>query len=256
MTAGGRGPVAGVLFDIDDTLIDLATAARNGFLRLAAGHLAGVPDADRRRAADGFAEDAPGLYERYMTGELSFREQRLGRLRHAYAQVGGPVLDEAELAAWNDGYESAMRAAWRPFDDVHPCLDELDRIGLPYGAVTNNVHDYQRAKLDLSGLGRIAVLVGSDTAGAPKPDPRPFRAGARMLGTRPEHTAYVGDSPVNDVRGARDAGLIAVLLDRRAAHASPIAAEAHHAISTLAELSGIVRGPARSADFGIARGVG
>ncbi|GER21897.1 haloacid dehalogenase [Zafaria cholistanensis] len=211
--AAGRA-VSGVLFDIDDTLVDLDAAARAGFLRLSAAHLARIPDADRERAAAAFSSDAGGFYERYMAGELTFAGQRMRRISHAYALVGGPELPEAELARFTADFEDAVRPAWRPFDDVHPCLDELDRLGVPYGAVSNNVAAYQREKLDITGLERIRVLVGSDTAGAPKPDPRPFLAGADLLGLEPADVLYVGDNPLNDVRGALEAGLRAALLDR------------------------------------------
>ena len=92
------------------------------------------------------------------------------------------------------------------------------RLGIPYGAVSNNVESYQREKLSAAGLERIPFLVGSDTAGAPKPDPRPFHAGCQLLGTRIGATLYVGDNPVNDVQGARAAGLLGILLDRAPDH--------------------------------------
>lgn len=220
ISAAGRA-VSGVLFDIDDTLVDLDGAARAGFLRLSAAHLAGVPDAGRERAAAAFSSDAGGFYELYMAGELTFAGQRMERIRHAYALVGGPELAEGELARFTAEFEDAVRQVWKPFDDVHPCLDELDRLGVPYGAVSNNVEAYQRQKLAITGLERIRVLVGSDTAGAPKPDPRPFLAGADLLGLEPGRVLYVGDNPVNDVLGAIGAGLQAVLLDRRVPEVRP-----------------------------------
>ena len=206
--------IEGVLFDIDDTLVDLRSAALAGFHRQTATDFADVPARERDAAADDYARDSGGHYERYMSGELSFLGQRIERIRRAYAMVGAPSPEAAELEIWIGDYEKAIRAAWAPFHDVHACLDELDALGIPYGAVSNNVEEYQRGKLKAAGLERITVVVGSDTAGAPKPDPRPFLAGAALLGTAPAQTLYVGDNPVNDVQGARAAGLPAMLLDR------------------------------------------
>ena len=70
----------------------------------------------------------------------------------------------------------------------------------------------------VSGLKRIELVVGSDTAGAPKPDPRPFHEGCRLLGTEVNETLYVGDNPINDVQGALEAGLQAVLINRAPNH--------------------------------------
>ncbi|MGL3806063.1 HAD family hydrolase [Paeniglutamicibacter sp. R2-26] len=215
-TSGAR--VEGVLFDIDDTLVDLNAAAVQGFLVLAAEDFACVPEDARESIARDFADDGAGAYERYMSGELTFLGQRVERIKRAYAmaQLDPPAAES--LGTWCSGYEQAVRSRWQPFADVHGCLDELDAMGIPYGAVSNNVEIYQREKLKLSGLGRISVLVGSDTAGAPKPDPRPFHEGCRLLGTPMGATLYVGDNPVNDVQGARDAGLLGLLLDRAPDH--------------------------------------
>ena len=210
--------VEGVLFDIDDTLVDLNAAAVQGFLVLTAEDFAGVPSDDHVSIARDFADDGAGAYERYLSGELTFLGQRVERIKRAYAmaQLQPPVAES--LGAWCSGYEQAVRGRWEPFPDVHGCLDELDALGIPYGAVSNNVEAYQREKLKLSGLGRISVLVGSDTAGAPKPDPRPFHEGCRLLGTSMGATLYVGDNPVSDVQGARHAGLLGLLLDRAPDH--------------------------------------
>ncbi|GAA0202725.1 hypothetical protein GCM10009526_26700 [Glutamicibacter creatinolyticus] len=97
-------------------------------------------------------------------------------------------------------------------------MGRLTALGIPFGAVSNNVEAYQREKLRLAGLGMFEVVIGSDTAGAPKPDAAPFLAGCEQLGTDPGRTLYVGDSLINDVVGARNAGLPAVLLDRGARH--------------------------------------
>ncbi|MEU3330821.1 HAD family hydrolase [Glutamicibacter creatinolyticus] len=84
--------------------------------------------------------------------------------------------------------------------------------------MSNNVEAYQREKLTLGGLGMFEDVIGSDTAGAPKPDAAPFLAGCEQFGTAPGRTLYVGDNLINDVVGVGNAGLPAVLLDRGARH--------------------------------------
>ncbi|WP_325050106.1 HAD family hydrolase [Renibacterium salmoninarum] len=110
--------------------------------------------------------------------------------------------------------EAEINSRWAPYADVLPLLDALDTLGIPYGAVSNNVADYQRRKLDLAGLQRISVLVGTDTVGVPKPDPAIFHEGARQLGLEPAFTLYVGDNLVIDALGAASAGLPSVWLNR------------------------------------------
>jgi putative hydrolase of the HAD superfamily len=230
--------VEGVLFDIDDTLVDLNSAAIQGFEQLTAEDFSSVPAAMREYVARDYADDGAGAYERYMAGELTFLGQRAERIRRAYGLVGLEAPPAEALGAWSARYEEAVQGMWAPFPDVHDCLDALDALSIPYGAVSNNVESYQRNKLQLSGLGRIEVLVGSDTAGAPKPDPRPFHVGCRLLGTARGATLYVGDNPVNDVQGAKDAGLLGILLNRASDHKS----ESTEILPNLGLLAAIITG--------------
>ncbi|GAA5226921.1 HAD family hydrolase [Paeniglutamicibacter antarcticus] len=210
--------IEGVLFDIDDTLVDLNSAAIQGFHQLTGGDFGEIPASRREEVARDYANDGAGAYERYMTGELTFLGQRVERIRRAYGLAGVQAPPAEAMGDWSTRYEDVVQSLWAPFPDVHECLDALDELSIPYGAVSNNVESYQRNKLKLSGLHRIDVLVGSDTVGAPKPDPRPFHEGCRLLGSSHGATLYVGDNPVNDVQGAANAGLQGLLLDRAADH--------------------------------------
>ena len=210
--------IEGVLFDIDDTLVDLCSAAIGGFLAMTAQDLAGVPARRLQQIAEDFADDGAGSYERYMAGELTFLEQRVLRVERAYRLAGSQPPGSCLMQEWIARYEERVQRAWVPFADVLPHLQQLERLGIPVGAVSNNVEVHQRNKLMLAGLDMFDVVIGSDTAGAPKPDAAPFLAGCQQLGSRPEATLYVGDNPVNDAQGARDAGLLAVLVDRGARH--------------------------------------
>lgn len=153
-----------------------------------------------------------------MAGELTFLEQRILRVQRAYDLASVPAPDALALTGWVQRCESRVRSAWKPFSDVLEHLGALSAQGIPFGAVSNNVAAYQREKLRLAGLDMFEVVIGSDTAGAPKPDGAPFLAGCEQLGTDPGRTLYVGDNPINDVVGARNAGLPEVLLDRGVRH--------------------------------------
>lgn len=208
------GASTGVLFDIDETLVDLRAAMGSTLRAISAPDLAHFTEQDWAAYQHLYAADPLGYYDKYLAGELSFTRQRLLRVAHAQQAHGLPAFDDDAEEAWNAAYEQVLPQHFRAFDDVTAVLDELDVLGIPYGAVSNNVHDYQRAKLDAAGLQRVELLVGIDTVGAAKPDPAIFLEGVRLLGTDPAQTLYVGDNPVVDAVGAQNAGLQGIWLER------------------------------------------
>lgn len=230
------GGIEGVLFDIDDTLVDLRSAAIEAFLVMVSDLMDGVTADQKRNAAQDFADDGAGAYERYIAGEISFLGQRQLRLKRAFELVHHEPLSADAYLQWAERYESLVKEFWKPFDDVRAHLSALNSWGIPYGAVSNNVEAYQRMKLERSGLPGFAVVIGSDTAGAPKPDPAPFLAGCSQLQTAPARTLYVGDNPINDVQGAENAGLIAIFVDRESKHA----AQSALTVSNLEQLTSII----------------
>jgi FMN phosphatase YigB (HAD superfamily) len=69
--------------------------------------------------------------------------------------------------------------------------------------------------LEELGLTRfLDTVTVSRVEGIEKPNPEIFLRTAARLGIAPETALHVGDSPLEDYRGATDAGLHAVLLDR------------------------------------------
>ncbi|MEV7661190.1 HAD family hydrolase [Paenarthrobacter sp. NPDC089316] len=208
------GDIRGVLFDIDDTLVDLEYAMTTALRDVSEHLLPGLDQAGWVKFGRIFTHETTHFYDRYLAGELTFNEQRLLRGRAALGHFGVELEDGEEAQAWVAEYHQRQTSYVRAFGDVEEVLDALDAAGVPYGAVSNNVHDYQRAKLDGAGLARITTLVGTDTVGVPKPDPAIYLEGVRLLGTNPGETLYVGDNRLLDADGATAAGLVGVWLNR------------------------------------------
>lgn len=113
------------------------------------------------------------------------------------------------------GVETMMAAIrFRPYADVAPALAELRARGLRLVCVSN--WDCSLPEV-LAGCGLDGLLdgvVSSAQAGARKPDPAIFEAGLRIAGCEPADAIHVGDTPAEDVAGARAAGVTPVLIDR------------------------------------------
>lgn len=94
-----------------------------------------------------------------------------------------------------------------PFPETVPVLKELQSLGYKTGLITNGFHCLQYAKLKLLGLSDCfnEIIVTGDY-GIHKPDREIFDIMRKKMGFSPEEMIYVGDNPVNDIQGARDAG--------------------------------------------------
>jgi HAD superfamily hydrolase (TIGR01662 family) len=98
------------------------------------------------------------------------------------------------------------------YDDVLPTLAALRGHGLKLGLVSNTSRDLG-AFVGHFGLD-VDAWIASGAHGKVKPSPSIFRVVLEQLGVPPERAAMVGDSPDDDVAGARDLGMRAFLLDR------------------------------------------
>ena len=108
----------------------------------------------------------------------------------------------------------AQADAWRIYDDVLPTLDALASKGMAM-AVVSNWDERLRPLLDQLRLDSYfeTIVVSCEVAFA-KPSPVIFEHAAQKLGLAPESILHIGDSAEEDYKGAKAAGLHALLLDR------------------------------------------
>ena len=98
------------------------------------------------------------------------------------------------------------------YDDALPTLELLRRHGLKIGLVSNGARDLDEFVADHRL--EVDAALGARGHGWTKPHPSIFRAVLEQLAVRPEEAAMVGDSPEDDIEGARAIGMTAFLLDR------------------------------------------
>ena len=136
-------------------------------------------------------------------------EPSLAELRQRCAAI---VSERLGLEISVDELVEAIR--FNVYPDVAPALDGLRGRGLRLVAVSNWDCSLPRV-LERCGLGgRLDGTVTSAGAGARKPDPAIFSAALELAGCGPDEALHVGDTPEEDVQGARAAGIRALLIDR------------------------------------------
>jgi len=103
---------------------------------------------------------------------------------------------------------------WHVFAEVHEVLDALRARGLRLAAVSN-WDSRLPALLERLGLhDSFDEILVSALEGVEKPAPEIFLRAASRLGVTPAECVHVGDSPLDDYRGATSVGMQAVLVDR------------------------------------------
>ncbi|HSM13961.1 MAG TPA: HAD-IA family hydrolase [Thermoanaerobaculia bacterium] len=104
---------------------------------------------------------------------------------------------------------------WRVYPDVLPALERLKGSGLRL-AVVSNWDERLPALLERLDLARwFDAVVVSAAVGVEKPHPRIFAVALERLGLAADAVVHVGDRQLDDVEGAKGAGLAALRLDRR-----------------------------------------
>jgi putative hydrolase of the HAD superfamily len=197
----------GVLFDVDFTIAkpgpDLGP---EGYRRMGARYGLELDPGrydEARRAALETLERHPEL-EHDEEIWILFTERIIrgmgGETERAYACATEMTL------AWEHAHNFEL------YEDVLPTLEDLRRRGLRIGLVSNTARDLdmfvRHHALD------VDAALSSRVHGRVKPHASIFRAALELLDVAPGRAAMVGDTPEDDVEGARALGMRAFLLDR------------------------------------------
>ncbi|WP_155058296.1 HAD family hydrolase [Streptomyces blattellae] len=228
--------IRAVVWDVDDTLFDYTSADRAGMR----AHLVaeGLLDGDEsvEQALVRWREVTDRQWARFAAGEASFEGQRRDRVRVFL----GEELTDAEADAWFLRYIAHYEAAWALFPDVLPVLDAL-AASHRHAVLSNSSLTVQDRKLRMLGVhDRFEAILCAAELGVSKPEAGAFHAACEALGLAPRHVAYVGDHPEIDGRGAADAGLLSVWIDRATAYTGDDMPAGPHRIASLAELPALL----------------
>jgi len=191
-------PIKGVIFDAYGTLL------RNEDLRLIPARLV---------ADHGLSVDVDDLWRTYVdlyheaTQSTPFRSLRAIEedILTRIARTAGLVTD---MAPYVDLFFQVTTKV-ELYPEVLPVMTALAPVRR--GIVSNADHEHVSA---WPGSLPVEFILISEALGAYKPDPRVFEAALERLGLEPHEVLHVGDSDVDDVQGARAAGLRVAWINR------------------------------------------
>ncbi len=181
---------AGVLFDLDGTLLDSAPDM--------------LATVNRMRAARGRAPMA-----------LEGLRPHVSRGARAMSSAAFPDIPSERVPdlvpEFLEVYREELGRHSRPFDGVEAMLATLEAAGTRWGIVTNKPEYLAREVLPQLGWEmRCAVLVGGDSLAERKPHPLPLLHAAAAIAIEPADCVYVGDDR-RDIDAARAAAMPSVV---------------------------------------------
>jgi len=132
------------------------------------------------------------------------------------------VLKHLGIAEHEELAKSFTHSKWMGFVDstlypeVKEVLLELKRRGLKVGLISNGYEEEINFILEKVNLEKATfdIIVGVDTIKKVKPNPDIFKYAISKLNVKPEETIFVGDNAEADYKGAENAGIHALLIDR------------------------------------------
>jgi phosphoglycolate phosphatase len=179
--------IQAVFFDLDGTLLDTGRDMANALNRV-------LEDMGRQ----------PEPYERLRP---VVSQGTVGLFRVSLGIVPDDPEYEHLRGRFLEHYERELCTHTTAFEGIDGVLERLERLGLPWGVVTNKPEYLAVPLLDALGLlGRSACVVGGDTLEKKKPDPEPLLHACALARGAPEHCVYVGDA-AGDIFAGQRAGM-------------------------------------------------
>jgi putative hydrolase of the HAD superfamily len=191
-----------ILFDLDDTLCDYASARS---IRLRTAFLLGLD-----------AVDAPAVdLDDLIAQSLAIHPHGTEHFTELFTKNG--IEDARAAAVAGEWYRANRFHSLELFADAVETLEAVRRLQpeRTIGMITNGPTEVQRSKIGLLDLERrVDFLVISEEFGASKPDPTIFAEALRLGNATAREAVFIGDSPEHDIAGAKAAGIRSVWVNR------------------------------------------
>ena len=187
-----------VIFDLDNTLYEAKQYHYGGFERIA-DHLSREHSLVKQE-----------VYERLKT----IWKEKSSMYPHLFddlLRTYGLEDDVKHLVRMFNNYDCELT----PYSDTLPTINELRRRKYKLGIVTDGDPDRQKRKIESLGLlDLFDAIVYTKALEVSKSSTIPFSEVLTQLNADPEESYYVGDNPLIDFKGAKEAGLRTIRLLR------------------------------------------
>ncbi|NBI28706.1 HAD family hydrolase [Chengkuizengella marina] len=201
-----------IFFDIDDTLLDFKEAEHQGVKKFY-NKFPDVINIKEDKFYDHWCTIGKKHFNRFLKGELTFEEQKAERIKEIFHLVKLP-LDDVTAGQYFSIYLTHFEESWQAFDDVIPCLQQLQNYRM--GIITNGYEEQQIQKLKKIGVyDYFEIIVTASDVGTAKPNKRIFEVACQKAKVKPSSCYYIGDDYKSDILACEKVNMRGIWLNRK-----------------------------------------
>ncbi|WP_062319709.1 HAD family hydrolase [Halolactibacillus sp. JCM 19043] len=205
--------VTTVIFDVDDTLYDQHFPFKQALLDSFTYPLKEADIESLYLLSRKYSDD---VFEEEQRGEITTEDLQVYRITASMRDLGYEISKQ-EALLFQDTY-IAYQNKITLIPEVRALLDYLAAKDVTLAILTNGNANHQQMKINQLGMNQWVKPTHQFISGAlpfQKPDKRVFDHIVNTLNLNKDTTFYVGDAYVNDVLGAKGAGLSVVWFNHR-----------------------------------------
>ena len=189
-------PIKGVVFDLDNTLLDFMKMKQVAVRSAIRGMIEAGLEIDEKKSF----EDIITLYEK-----IGWENQKVFDV---FLENSIGHVDNKFLAAGVVAYRRAREANLLAYPNVNKTLIELTKLGMKLAVVSDAPSREAWMRIYYLNLYHFFdVVITFDDSGERKPSAIPFEMALKKLGLNPQSSLMIGDWPERDVVGAKKIGM-------------------------------------------------
>lgn len=199
--------IQAVLFDLDNTLTHRDLTAQAYSCYLAEYYASAFAQVEPEKIIEIVRRiDNGGYPKKELLTHGSIGASAAYALLQELSWLNPPSIDELAQFWFSQFGRCAVE-----MPDVKQVLEQLKSQAYQLAIVSNGGHDTRLNTIRGLGIADyFEEIISSGLVGFSKPQPEIFQITAQRLGVLPEHCLYIGDHPINDIQGAKNAGMHAL----------------------------------------------
>jgi putative hydrolase of the HAD superfamily len=202
-----------IYFDLDNTLWDFGTNAREAFKEIFETYQLWDKISDFEKFISAFTFNNEQLWEKYRQGQIQKEPLRIERFNLTLKQLD--IRDNFLSKQISEAYLELVPQKSNLVSNAYEVLDYL-KSKYSLFILTNGFHDTQNAKLINSGIQHyFSGMFTSEDARWSKPDRRFFAYALKSVNAKKSESIMVGDDLHVDIAGAKNFGMDQVFYNRK-----------------------------------------